>query len=201
MKRFAQLALVLAAAVSIGACAGDTARNDEAMPGATGTTGTAGTSADVDRSWINDQLEAGDREVRLGRLAQERAADADVRAFGAMMVEKHTTAGTDLKRIADRHNVRPETADPASGPNAGKAEYGDRDNADFERLSKLSGAEFDREYLELMVDDHEKAVRELEDKADDDDEHADVKEWATKTLPEVRQHLERAKMLRERLDR
>lgn len=190
MKRLTQTMLALAAAASIAACAGDNnSRADDATAGATGTTGTAGTSADLDRSWINDQLEDGDQEVRLGRLAQERGADADVRAFGALMVEKHTMAGTELKRIANRHNV------PAEDTGAKD------DDDEFERLSKLSGAEFDRAYLDLMVDEHEDAIDDLQEKANNNDEHADVKEWATKTLPEVRQHLERARTLRERLDR
>lgn len=193
MKRFTQTMLALVAAASIAACAGDNnAKADDATAGATGTTGTAGTSTDIDRSWINDQLEDGDEEVRLGRLAQERGGDADVRAFGAMMVETHTMAGTDLKRIANRHNV------PADD-NAARAD--DDDDDEFERLSKLSGAEFDRAYLALMVDEHEDAIDALEEKANDDGEHADVKEWAAKTLPDVRQHLERARSLRERLDR
>ena len=194
MKRFSQvgLAAALAGAVTVAACAGDandTTRSNDAAAGATGTTGTAGTSADIDRSWLNDQLEDGDLEVRLGRLAQERGADADVRAFGAMMVEKHTMAGTELKRIANRHNVT--TNPPAE----------DADDGPFGRLSKLSGAEFDRAYLEVMVEEHEEAVREIEGKANDNDEHADIKDWASKSLPEVRQHLERAKNLRERLER
>lgn len=190
MKRLTQTMLALAAAASIAACAGDNnSRADDATAGATGTTGTAGTSADLDRSWINDQLEDGDQEVRLGRLAQERGADADVRAFGALMVEKHTMAGTELKRIANRHNV------PAEDTGAKD------DDDEFERLSKLSGAAFDRAYLDLMVDEHEDAIDDLQEKANNNDEHADVKEWATKTLPEVRQHLERARTLRERLDR
>jgi putative membrane protein len=182
------LALAFAASVTAAACAGDTTKRDDAAAGATGTTGTAGTSADIDRGWVNDQLKDGDREVRLGRLAQERASNADVRAFAATMVEKHTVAGTELKRIATRHNVT-DDADT------------DDDNDAFERLSKLSGAEFDRAYMELMVDEHEKAVSAIEDKANDNDEHADVKDWAAKTLPEVRQHLERAKSLSERLAR
>jgi putative membrane protein len=188
MKRFGQCALALLVSTAITACAGDT-RRDDATTGATGTTGTAGTSADVDRSWVNKQLVDGDIEVRLGRLAQERGGSADVRAFGAMMVEKHTMAGTELKRIADRHNVAPD------------ADRKDTGKDDFERLSKLSGQEFDKAYLDLMVEEHEEAVNALEGKASDNDEHADVKEWASKTLPEVRNHLDRAKQLRERLDR
>ena len=185
MKRFGHYIriLALASAVSAAACGGDGKADRDAAGGAAGTTGTAGTSADIDRRWINEQLEDGDAEVRLGRLAQERASNAEVRAFGAMIVEKHTVAGTELKRIANRHDV---TQDP---------------NDAFERLSKLKGREFDRAYLELMIDEHEDAVKAIEDKARDDDEHADVKDWAGKTLPEVRQHLERARTLRERLDR
>lgn len=188
MKRFGPLTLALAAAVSITACAGDSSRADDAAAGAKGTTGTAGTSADIDRSWINEQLLDGDAEVSLGRLAQERAANAGVRAFGAMMVETHTMSGTELKRIANRHNV-PAAAKP-DGP-------GD----DFERLSKMSGAAFDRAYLDLVIEEHDDAIEALEKKAGDDDEHADVRDWAVKSLPDVRNHLERAKNLRERLNR
>jgi len=190
MKRFMNIALALLAAASIAACAGDDGRKpDETGAGATGTTGTAGTSADVDRTWLNHQLAGGDAEVRLGRLAQERGASADVRAFGAMMVEKHTMAGTELKRIADRHHVT-----------AGDSRV-DEGKDDFERLSKLAGREFDRAYLDLVIDGHEDALDALEDKAGDSGEHADVREWAAKVLPDVKQHLDRAKSLRARLDR
>ena len=50
-----------------------------------------------------------------------------------------------------------------------------------------------------MIEDHEDAIDEIDDKAGDTDEHTDVKAWADKTLPVVREHLERAKSLRERL--
>lgn len=192
MKRFTQLACAFVAAVSIAACGSENnTPRDDAAPGAAGTTGTAGASTGVDRDWINAQLADGDLDVRLGRLAQERGASADVRAFGAMMVEKHTMAGTELKRIANRHNV----------PAADAARGDDDAGGQVERLSKLSGAEFDRAYLDLMIDEHEDAIDALEDKTRDDDEHADVKDWAAKALPDVRQHLQRAKDLRERLDR
>jgi putative membrane protein len=189
MKRFRRFAAVVAASVFIAACAGDAKKTDDTMAGAAGTTGTAGTSEDVDRGWVLEQLADGDAEVRLGRLAQERAASADVRAFGAMMVEKHTMAGTELKRIATRHNI----TTPAD------ANDGHQDV--FARLSKLSGPEFDRAYLDAMVEEHEEAVEALDDKAGKNDEHADVREWAARTLPEVKRHLERARDLRQRLER
>lgn len=188
MRRFAQLSLAFVGAVAITACAND--GNMDTTTGATGTTGTAGTSADIDRGFIDDQLEEGSREVRLGRLAEERGEHADVRAFGRMMVEDHTRAAADLKRIAGQHGLTHET--------------GDRDDAIdgdglFDRLAQLEGAEFDEAYMDAMVDAHEDALDALEDKADDAGEHADVKAWASQTLPKVRQHLERARELRDGL--
>jgi putative membrane protein len=67
-----------------------------------------------------------------------------------------------------------------------------------ERLSTLSGAEFDREYIDAMVDDHEEAVNELERHTDSD--NARLKQYASSTLPVVRQHLERARQIKEQLD-
>ena len=189
MRRFAQLSLAFAGAVAITACAND--GNMDTTTGATGTTGTAGTSADIDRGFIADQLEDGNREVRLGRLAEERAVSGDVRAFGRMMVEAHTVAGTELKRIAGQHDITP---DPGNGDRADAM-----DDGLFDRLSQLEGEAFDRAYMDAMVDEHEDAVDDLEDKVDDDGEHADVKAWASQTLPKVRQHLERARELRDGL--
>jgi putative membrane protein len=180
-----QISLPIVAAIAITACGDSTVRTD--TPDATGTSGTASATAGLDRGWINDQLEDGDREVRLGRLAEEKGASEDVRAYGRMMVEHHTMAGTELKQIATRNNVTPETDD--QGEN----------QRDFDRLSALSGNAFDRAYLDAMVDDHEDAVDEIEDKVNDNDEHADIKGWAGKTLPVVKQHLEKAKELRGRL--
>src|SRR5690606_8909017 len=133
-------------------------------------------------------LEDGDKEVRLGRLAEERASHADVKAFGRMMVEEHTMAGTELKRIAGQHNVM---ADPD--------DVDDIEDA-VERLSRMQGAEFDRAYLEMMVAEHPEAVDELEDKVNDNGGHPDVRAWASQTLPKVRQHLERARQLHRTLD-
>ena len=62
-----------------------------------------------------------------------------------------------------------------------------------DRLSQLSGAEFDREYLTEMIADHERAVTTLEEASRSGD--AQVKSWASTALPRVRQHLEQAQRL------
>ena len=182
MKRLMQVSLPLVAALAITACGESTVRTD--TPAATGT---AGTSTDLDRSWVSDQLEDGDREVRLGRLAEEKGATPDVRAFGTMMVEHHTVAGTELKQVATRHGI---TADDDDR---------DENQREFDRLSALTGSDFDRAYLDEMIDDHEDAIDEIDGKVNDNDEHADLKGWAAKTRPVVKQHLEKAKEIRGRL--
>lgn len=190
MQKWMQLPLALA---MVGALACD--RRDRAA-GDAGTVGTSGTAvSDVDRDFVEDQLAGGNAEVELGRLAQERASDPEVREFAGMMVRDHRKAGDELKQIATRHAMQPRAEGTAGTSGAAMKD----DHTDLrERLSKLSGSEFDREYIDAMVDDHQKAVDAVEDKADGSD-HADVKHWAASTLPTLRQHLERAKQIQENL--
>jgi putative membrane protein len=180
MKQWMQLPLALAMVAAL-ACD----RSDRANSGTVGTTGT-GAESNVERDFIEDQLAAGNAEVDLGRLAQDRAGSPDVREFANMMVQDHQRAGDQLKAIANKQNVRAE------------AEAHD-DHRDLqERLSKLSGAEFDREYMDAMVKDHEKAIDAVEAKAEKSD-NADVKQWAAATLPSLKQHLDKANQIQSNL--
>jgi putative membrane protein len=194
MKRWTQLtlAVVAAAGFTIG-CAGDDGRETrtDGNPPAVGTSGAnANTRSDADASWVRDQLEDGEAEVMLGRLASEKARHPQVKEFAEMMVRDHTKAGAELKQAAGAQA----TAD------ARTAENRDGDHKDLhERLSKLSGAEFDREYMKAMIDEHEEAVNELEGKAKDAD-NAQIKDWAGKTLQHVQHHLERAKQIQQTLE-
>lgn len=184
---YVPLALVLMGGVACDRNDRPATANDTGVAGTTGTSGTSDSDLGMDRGFVEDQLEDGDAEVRLGRLAQERASNPDVRAFAEMMVRDHSKAGEALKRIAARHNIRMEAA----------ADHGSHHSV-HERLSKLAGAEFDREYMDAMVTDHGKAVNALEDKAEDS-KNSEVKQWAATTLPTVKQHLERAKMIQQNL--
>ena len=99
--------------------------------------------------FINEMAVAGMAEVQLGKLATERAANADVKAFGHMIVTDHSKAGDELKQIASQLKVQPPTQlDPKH-----------RDLA--ERLSKLQGAAFDREYMDAMVQGPQEVLGKL----------------------------------------
>jgi putative membrane protein len=190
MKRFIQFTAALALAVAVSAC--NNARTDDNQAAKGGGGAVAGTSgsSNADRDFVEKELTMGNAEVELGRLAQQKGNHADVKEFGAMMVRDHQAAAADLKPIAAKLNTTQAEA----------RENHDNDLRDkMEDLQKLSGRDFDKKYIDEMIDDHEKDVRDLENKAENAS-NADVKAWASKTLPTVRQHLERAKSIKETLD-
>jgi putative membrane protein len=200
MKRIGILSVTFAAMIAIG-CQGN-GRDADATSPATDTpaVGTAGESAnretDVnmsEKNFAEDVMMSGMAEIELGQLAAQKAQNADVKKFAQTMVDDHTTAGNDFKALAAQHQLQP----PA------QLDETHRDLRD--RLSKLSGAEFDREYIEAMVDGHENMVDKLEPRIDERKGENmfenKVNDWAAKTLPTVRQHLDRAKQLNQTLSR
>jgi putative membrane protein len=180
--------LGLSLAASIAACNNNGA-NDANHTAARDTGAAVGTAgANADRDWIQDQLEDGQAEIQLAQLASERATNPQVKEFAQMMIKDHQAAGNALKQAASAANVQ---VNPPMEP--------DNDHKDLqEDLSKLSGMDFDKKYIDTMVDEHQEAVNELEKKTDAD--NMQVRQWASNTLPTVRQHLERAKQIQESLN-
>lgn len=130
-----------------------------------------------DLAFINDAAPGGMAEVEMGRMAAKQAQSSEVKQFGARMVVDHSKAGDELKQLASTKKV---TLPAMVNPNHKET---------IEKLSKLNGADFDREYVTAMVADHEKDVASFENavKAGVD---ADVKAFAAKTLPTLKAHLE-----------
>lgn len=134
-------------------------------------------SQSSDTMFLMHAAQDGEAEVELGKLAQQNAADAKVKAFGERMVADHSKANAELRPIAEKKGVKI----PAGlGPHA----------AMRAKLEKLQGAQFDQAYMRGMVDDHMKAVKEFETASKSSD--ADVSAFATKTLPTLREHLRMA---------
>ena len=127
---------------------------------------------------------AGMTEVEASKAAQSKSTNAKVKAFAADMIKDHTAAGEDLKALAGTKNVTLPTA---------ISEDSQKDIAD---ASAKTGADFDKAYIDMMVDDHQKVVDKFED-ASKNAKDPDVKAFATKTLPTLQAHLEHAKMLKD----
>lgn len=141
----------------------------------TTTTSTSKLSA-TDTTFIKSAAQGGMEEVELGKLAAEKASNADVKSFGQRMVDDHSKANDQLKQLAAQKGV---TLSSTLSPSK---------KADVSKLSKLSGAAFDRTYVSMMVKDHKKDVAEFE-KTSKNAKDADLKSWAGTTLPTLQDHL------------
>ena len=119
-------------------------------------------------------------EVEMGRLASERGADPSVKEFGRRMTADHARAGAELKAIAQRKGIQ-------LPPNVDSSQ-----RSELDKLAKLSGAAFDKEYMSAMVKDHETDVQDFETQAKQGGD-PDIKAFANKTLPVLKQHLEMAR--------
>ncbi len=131
--------------------------------------------SDQDRKFMDTAAQGGMAEVQLGKLAMQKGQSQDVKSFGRRMVDDHTKANQELEQIAQRKGVT-----LPSSPSRD-------DQREIDRLSRLSGSEFDRAYLDAMVKDHDTDVAEFK-RAAEQSEDADVKRFATKTLPVLETH-------------
>jgi putative membrane protein len=120
---------------------------------------TAGTSGRVevssgDRDFVQDVARMNAAEVNLSRLAAERSSSPDVKKFAQMMVDDHTAAGAKLSGVATQNSIdAPATPDDAHGSLR-------------EKLVAKQGLDFDKDYIDAMIDDHGKLVDKLESRID-----------------------------------
>jgi len=137
-------------------------------------------------SFTTKAAQGGMSEVQLGNLALAKGQSADVKLFAQQMITEHTKANNDLKEIAAKKSV----ALPTDTNNAQKSL--------MEKLSALSGAEFDKEYVKAMVEDHEKDVEEFKAQAESGTDE-DIKAFAAKNLPTLQSHLDMIKGIQNRM--
>jgi putative membrane protein len=117
-------------------------------------------------------------EVALGKMAAAKGASKDVKDFGNMMVMDHSKANDELKTIAKGKNI--------TLPAGLDAEH----RAKSDSLSKLSGKDFDKAYVDAMIDGHKKTLSLMQTEASNGKD-AELKAFAGKTAPVVQLHLEK----------
>jgi putative membrane protein len=133
-----------------------------------------------DQAFVLEAAKGGMAEVEVGKLAVDKASNADVKKFGQRMVDDHSKANDELKAIASsKHITLPASLDA-------------KDKAMYDRLSKLSGAAFDRAYMQAMVTDHVTDVAAFKREAQTGND-PEVKAFAAKTLPTLEDHLKMAR--------
>jgi putative membrane protein len=135
-----------------------------------------------EKKFVKDALLGGMTEVELGKVAVEKASSDAVKQFGQKMIDDHSKANEELKQIASKENI--------NAPDSLDSKHQSR----VDKLSKLSGPDFDRAYIKDQLKDHQQDVKEfqLEAKSGSDPE---VKSFASKTLPILEEHLSMVKEL------
>jgi putative membrane protein len=137
------------------------------------------TEKSADHSFVMKAAEGGMAEVELGKLAASKGSSEQVKQFGQKMVDDHSKVNDELKTLAQNKNITLPT------------DLNSKDKSTKKKLEKLSGAEFDRAYMQAMVKDHSTDVSEFRKEANSGKD-PDVKAFAAKTLPTLENHLKLA---------
>jgi putative membrane protein len=138
-----------------------------------------GTISNSDRSFVKEAAQGGQAEVRMGELGQQKATSADVKNLAKTLSDDHQKANDELANIAKSKGV-----DLPSG-------IGSTQQSAISDLESKQGPEFDRQFVMIAIRDHkgdiavfEQASRQLTD--------PDLRAFAQKTLPVLRNHLQLA---------
>jgi putative membrane protein len=146
----------------------------------------AGVVSRQDRKFVEQAAEGGMAEVQLGQLAAQRAQDPAVRDFANRMVSDHTPANQRLMTIAATAGITPPD----------KLDFMHRHS--MKKLGKADAKDFDMDYIESQVKDHEKMAELMEDEIKDG-QNPELKQFATDMLPRIREHHQMAQRLEEQL--
>jgi putative membrane protein len=135
-----------------------------------------------DSEFMVEAASGGMMEVELGQLAATKAQHPRVKAFATMMVADHTKANSELKALASGKTITLPTT------------MGEDHQKHVNDLKEKAGADFDKAYMSMMVDDHKDDVDDFE-KASNNAKDETVKAFAAKTLPVLRMHLDSARAI------
>ena len=137
-------------------------------------------------SFLVKAADGGMTEVQLGELGQKKAVSQRVKDFSAMMVHDHSAANDKVKSLAAQKNV----ILPAT--------IGGDSQKKIDGLSKKNGKDFDRDFMNAMVNNHQTTLGLFEN-AVKNAKDPDVNSFADKSLPTLRMHLDSAKSVRSSL--
>lgn len=149
------------------------------------TAGEAATTAGMssrDQKFITEKAMSGMMEVELGRWAAQKGSSEQVKEFGRRVVADHSTVNAELKQLASTKGITLAT------------ELDAKHQSNVRKISRLTGEEFDKAFSKMMLKSHEDSVKDFE-KQSTSGEDAELKAFASKTLPTLQEHLQMARAL------
>lgn len=136
--------------------------------------------SDRDRKFVKETLEGSLYEIKLSDLALIKSVTPQVKNLAKTIVEDHTKSNKELKELAEKKGISvPSTL------NDNAMKY-------FDKLSKKEGKAFDRAYIKCMKMDHKKDICKFKKEGKKGGD-ADLKTWATNTIPSLERHKEISK--------
>jgi putative membrane protein len=190
MKKLSYLFMIALSAYALQGCNGsqkDSKETADSLNKTKDTTKTVAATGGIavdkdDAKFATAAANGGMAEVGLGKLALQKSTNAKIKDFANMMVTDHGKANDELKAIAKAKNI--------TLPDSVDADH-QKKMAD---LNAKSGKDFDKAYVDAMVDGHKKTLDLMKDGAKSCKD-ADLKAFAAKTAPTVQMHLDAIKKI------
>jgi len=163
------IAMALAGGIAMTAGAG--------LPAYAATTGKASSH---DKAFLTKAMQGDMAEIQMGKLAEQKGNNQQVKQFGQTLVSDHSNNLDKAKQLANTMGMTP-PAQPST-----------KDQNEYTKLSKLSGAAFDSQFARHMVADHEKDIAEFKKEVK---MSGPAQQFAQETLPTLQKHLKIAQSL------
>ncbi len=175
MKKLA-IPVIFAATVLFTACNNSTNSNADSMNDSISKENKKTATVDnTAQDFAEKAALGGMMEVEAGKIAVEKATNADVKAFGQRMIDDHSKINESLKSLAGSKNITL------------PAMMSESQQKDLKDLREKTGNDFDKAYVKMMVNDHKDDVDEFQ-KAVDKLDNMDLKNFAINTLPTLQKH-------------
>lgn len=199
MTRGFMLAAAAVAALSMAGCnkkpaetAADTATSanqavnaaQDATSAAVGQTSAATLGSHDTGAFVSNASQSDMYEIEAGKMASTMAKNADVKAFGKMMVTEHTAMSNEMKPLVAAAGQTP------------AASLDQRRQGLLDNLK--TSTNFDKDYIDQQVAAHEEALTLMKGYADAGDD-AGLKAGAGKAVPKIQTHLDKAKAIQAKL--
>ena len=108
---------------------------------------------DQDKQFLTKVSQGGFDEIKFSELAETKSTNPQVKAFAHKMVVEHNALAAQMKPFADAWGI--------TSPTSLDADH----QAEYDKLSGLSGMEFDKEYMNIMEKDHHDALNLFNEEA------------------------------------
>lgn len=166
----------------IAICSTDKAATVNAQSSGSNSATAANASSSADQQFLENAIKGNRAEVELGRMMESKATDPQVKQFAQLMVKDHSEALNQVQQLAQKKSSASASGLP---PDAQDLK---------QKLSQEHGAQLDKDYVNGMLQDHQKDVKEYQDEAQNGQD-PQVKQWAGKMVPKLQEHLQKVEAL------